>query len=450
MLVTGNGPVVVGGPDVHPALSLRTASYVTGELGFDSLLPLLRARTAADVEAALGRWVEPVNNLVVADVHGDVRQRVVGLVPDRPDENRWRPVPATDARARWTGWVTDLPHRSVPPGGHLVTANHRMDDSFDPVGVEFAAPARADRIDALLTGRDRLTLDDFAAIHRDDLAARPAALLAALVGLRGLSGGGEALRRELEAWDQHLGADSTTAAAYVRVRDLLVARLAADEPFAALTDGCPFDPLYDPWFLVAHQLSLSLPNLLSPRGRRLVPGLEQHLVAAVEQAAGEERHRYGDRHRFEPPHPLGHRLPDPPGLVQLHQRVVAADDQNRCAARNRLVEQVVETPFQLLVLPQCVQLLLQCCALAFEAVAAGARRFEFLAQCIDGIVLYQQRRVLHQQRRPQVQARSHQIDGDRIDLPLRPCGTSRASRFMSAIDEPVVRVPRRRAFGGPR
>ena len=38
-----------------------------GDLGFDCLVPLLRARTADDVVAALAGWVEPVNNLLVAD-----------------------------------------------------------------------------------------------------------------------------------------------------------------------------------------------------------------------------------------------------------------------------------------------------------------------------------------------------------------------------------------------
>ncbi|HET6562692.1 MAG TPA: penicillin acylase family protein [Marmoricola sp.] len=324
VVVTGHGPVVVGGPDVEPSFSLRTAAYVLGDLGFDCLLPLLRARTSADVEAALAGWVEPVNNLVVADVGGDVRQCVVGRVPARPEENRWRPVSATDPDARWTGWVTDLPHRTVPADGHLVTANHRMDESFDKVGVEFAAPSRARRIDALLTDRDDLTADDFAGIHRDDLAGQPAALVAALAGLTGLSERGEALRRELAGWDQRFAADSTTAAAYVRVRELLVTRLAAAEPFSALGGGCPHDPLFDAWFLVAHQLYLSLANLLSPRGRALVPGLEAHLVAAVEAAAREEPQRYGERHRYQPLHALGHLLDEPPP-------VAGDNDSVRCA-----------------------------------------------------------------------------------------------------------------------
>ncbi len=77
----------------EPGLSLRDAATELGELGFDALLPLLRARTVEDVDVALDHWVEPVNNAVIADVHGAVRYRIAGRVPTR------------DAAGEWTGWL---------------------------------------------------------------------------------------------------------------------------------------------------------------------------------------------------------------------------------------------------------------------------------------------------------------------------------------------------------
>ena len=38
---------------------VRDAPTVLGDLGFEALLPLLRARTVDDVDAALDAWVEP-------------------------------------------------------------------------------------------------------------------------------------------------------------------------------------------------------------------------------------------------------------------------------------------------------------------------------------------------------------------------------------------------------
>jgi penicillin amidase len=300
------------------AHSLRTTAHVLGDLGFDCLLGLLRSRSAAEVIAAFEGWVEPVNNLVVADVSGDVRQQVVGRVPQRADANRWGVVPGWSDEGAWQGWVEDLPGQTVEAHGHLVTANHRMNPDFDRVGVEFAAPARARRIDALLTERDSFTPEDFARIHQDTLAGQPAALAAAIVGLAELSVGAAALRDEIALWDQHFDADSTTAAAYADVRDAFVGRI-IDGPLKHLADsvaaGSPRGPVFDYWFSLRLRVQVSLANLLSPRGRETVPGLDVLLADAVEEVAGRPRRSWGERHRFQPYHVLGHRLDDEPGLA---------------------------------------------------------------------------------------------------------------------------------------
>lgn len=312
VVVTERGPVVFGGPGEPESFSLRTPSYALGEVGFDCLLPLLRSRTSAEVLAALEQWVEPVNNLLVADVGGDVRQRVVGRVPERADDNRRRPVPAWEAATGWQGWVA-LPERAVRPDGHLATANHRM-PGFDRIGVEFAPPGRADRIDALLDGRSGLVPEDCAAIHRDVLAGQPAVLADAITALTGLTGGAAVLQQEIAGWDQQLHAGSTTAAAYVAVRDAFVQRVAMLPDLAPLHGGSPFGELYDPWFSVEGHVWLALGNVLSPRGRQLLPGLEELLAEALEAVAADRPAPWGERHRYRPLHALGHPLPAEPPL----------------------------------------------------------------------------------------------------------------------------------------
>jgi penicillin amidase len=316
VVVTGNGPVFHGEVGDDHVLSLRAASIVLGALGFDCLLPLLRSRTSADVEHALVDWVEPVNNLVVADVHGDVRHRVVGAVPDRAEENRWRPVPGWDLAHQWTGWLDDLPHTSVPSDGAVVTANQRM-EGYERLGVEFASPGRADRIAALLDGRDDLTPADFAAVHADTLAGQPSALLDALQRLDAGSVAEDARQvlAEVLAWDQHFDADSRGAALFVAVRDALVTRLAAAPPFSRLS-AAPYSAVFAAWFLVPVQVYLSLANVLSEEGRAVVPDADRHLVAALDEvAAGERPGAWGERHLFQPFHPLGTLLDHPPPLA---------------------------------------------------------------------------------------------------------------------------------------
>ncbi|MGV9536772.1 penicillin acylase family protein [Streptosporangium sandarakinum] len=65
IIETARGPVIDVDRTTGEAISLRTPTRVDGDLGFDALLPLLRARRAGDVAEALRDWVEPVNSVLV-------------------------------------------------------------------------------------------------------------------------------------------------------------------------------------------------------------------------------------------------------------------------------------------------------------------------------------------------------------------------------------------------
>ena len=140
------GPVFSGSVDEGHGLSVRTASGVLGDLGFDAFLPLLHARTAADVEAAFDDWVEPVNNVVVADRDGDVRYRVAGRIPVRPDGNRRGVVPrersrdGLDRMARPASAARRAVRRA---GGHRQRAA-RAGERRGRHGLRPAAPGGAD------------------------------------------------------------------------------------------------------------------------------------------------------------------------------------------------------------------------------------------------------------------------------------------------------------------
>ncbi len=221
-------------PEFEPELRLRNASTVLGDLGFEALLPLLRARSVDDVDRALDLWVEPVNNAVIADRHGAVRYRLAGKVPVR------------DAGA-WTGWLTDAHRDDVAPDGHVVTANERRGPQSAAVGSVFAPPYRAQRLHQLLEGRTGLTTEDFRELHNDTL-------LPPAEELRGLVPG------EFDDWDCRMDADSATAAAFAAWRSALVRRVAAEPVFAPLHEPV-HSPLFAPWLDVGRRIALALPVL---------------------------------------------------------------------------------------------------------------------------------------------------------------------------------------------
>ena len=145
VLATERGPLFEVDRERGRGLAVRDAPTVLGDLGFEALLPLLRARTVDDVDRALDAWVAPVNNVVIADRSGAVRFRNAGRVPVRAEANRRGIVAGPTAATRWTGWV-ELPRHDVPPDGQVVTANERRGSESELLGTEFAlaAPRRPD------------------------------------------------------------------------------------------------------------------------------------------------------------------------------------------------------------------------------------------------------------------------------------------------------------------
>ena len=330
VLATERGPLFVVDRDRGRGLAVRDAPTVLGDLGFEALLPLLRARSVDDVDRALDAWVAPVNNVVIADRTGAVRFRNAGRVPVRADANRRGIVPGPGGDT-WSGWV-ELPRHEMPPDGQVVTANERRGSESELLGNEFAPPHRAARIHALLRGRDDLTVADFEGILGDSfsLTALP---LCAMV--RDLAPGpaGEAVRDAILEWDGVMAAGSRGAAAFAAWRSALAIRLCAEPAFAELRDDSAYGPLFAPYLSLAASVGWALEPLADAR----TPfGIDVHRLAteALEDAAepprGLGRHpclRSDARVRPRRPGPRGTRRADHAG-VRRHRhgpvhRVVA-------------------------------------------------------------------------------------------------------------------------------
>ncbi|GAA4984183.1 penicillin acylase family protein [Streptomyces hyderabadensis] len=334
IIETDRGPVIAGGPEglddgTPAALSLRYPPRVTADLGFGALLPLLRARRVADVDRALDAWAEPVNVVQAADTEGGLLHRVAGRVPVRPAANSVRPVPAWEPGHEWTGWHT--PPRAGLTDGVAVMANQRGPSA--PLGVEFAPPHRADRIAALLAGKERWSAADLPTIHTDThlgsagpllahLAALPTAAaqtpeaaltaettltpettLAALtpeVTLAALTPDAAALRDRLLAWDRRMDADSADAAAYAAVRTAVVRRLAAHPALASVSVAPAYPEVLQPWLALVPRVAYALEHLLRADDPYGIDRAATLRAALEEVAAAPPSGTWGDTHRLAP------------------------------------------------------------------------------------------------------------------------------------------------------
>ncbi|WP_406443970.1 penicillin acylase family protein [Streptomyces sp. NBC_01613] len=327
VIETDRGPVIIGGPEgleegvpgTPPvAVSLRYPPRVTGDLGFGALLPLLRARRVADVDRAVDLWAEPVNVVQAADTEGGLLHRVAGRVPVRAEANRRRLVPAWEPGHEWRGWH-EMP-RTEPADGVAVMANQR--GLATPLGVEFAAPHRADRIAALLAEKGHWSPGDMPAIHTDTHLASTAALLDHLAALENLSPEAAALRDRLLRWDRRMDAGSTGAAGYAAVRGAVVRHLAAHPAFAALAvpPACP--EVFLPWLALLPRVGFALEHLL--RAEELY-GVDRAAAvrAALEEVAAEPpAPTWGETHRLVSWRALTTTSYDEPGLSGDHDCVL--------------------------------------------------------------------------------------------------------------------------------
>ncbi|MDG4824037.1 penicillin acylase family protein [Asanoa sp. WMMD1127] len=284
VIETPRGPVIDTDRRTGEALSLRTPSRARAALGFDALLPLLRARRTADVVAALRVWVEPVNSVLVADSTGDVRSLVAGLVPVRSARCLREPVPAWDPAHAWHGWA---PAAESAVDGVAVHANDRRAEVAD-LGVDFAPPHRARRIRELVDAGTAA-----AAIHTDVRGP----VLRDLLAAASVSGSAAALRDRLLGWDGAMGVASVEAGDYAAWRSALVRRLHAHPVLRPLHAPSAYDRLFAPWTDPLGRIGVALASVVAGLGPALCAPVA---AAALAEAAAEPSRPWGERHVLAP------------------------------------------------------------------------------------------------------------------------------------------------------
>jgi penicillin G amidase len=226
---TRHGPVIHGDPRSGRALSLRYTATDRPCRGFEVLRPMLAAQDVEDLLASQRDWVDPVNNVVAADVHGNIAYLTRGMLPIRSSTaHQQLPAPGWTGEHEWVGIVPfeQMPRTVNPPEGFIVTANQAIVDAQDIyISYTFADPFRAERIVERISQQRVATLEQLASMQGDteSIAARWWGRLAA--ELEPLQGGAERARRLLADWDANLLPSSPAALLYACFRRAVVRAL---------------------------------------------------------------------------------------------------------------------------------------------------------------------------------------------------------------------------------
>ncbi len=301
---TRHGPVVLEDAPRHRAYAARVAWLQPGMAPYFGSIEYMRAGNWREFAAALNRWGAPSENQVYADVEGNIGYKPAGLFPRRRNWDGLLPVPG-DGRYEWDGYfdMDALPQQFNPKRGFIATANAMNLPPDYPigerrVGFEWAAPWRAERLEAVLENQPHHTLADSLALQRDYTSPLAMKLVAAIPASDGSSAA-----KMLREWNGVMSPDSAAAALYAvwYYRDLNDAIAAWAAPADALPLIRPID-------------SLAVVDTIDAHRSQLEPLLIRTLATAWQQTEAllgndPSKWRWGDLHQIAFRHPLLARLP---------------------------------------------------------------------------------------------------------------------------------------------
>ena len=124
-----------------------------------------------DFRKAFSQLDAPGQNVVYADVDGNIGYQTTGRVPIRAAGDGSLPVSGADNAHEWTGYIPfdKLPSIYNPPSGVIATANGRItpDEYPNSISVEWEAPWRTERIYHVLESGRKFAAADMLALEND-------------------------------------------------------------------------------------------------------------------------------------------------------------------------------------------------------------------------------------------------------------------------------------------
>ncbi|GAA3200875.1 penicillin acylase family protein [Microbacterium terregens] len=263
---TGNGPIVSGltpdfdamaadpmmgtdgiaaapatPPEGEYAVSLKWTALTPGTTAA-SIFALNVAQDFDAFRAAAAQFSVPAQNLVYADVDGNIGYQTPGMLPIRGAGDGSLPQPGWDSAYAWQGFIPfeELPTSFNPASGYIVTANNAIVTETFPYFLtdDWDYGWRAARIVDLIQRKSamgELTVDDMREIQADNEFVMGRQLASAYMDIETGRRGPDAALDLLRSWDAQNNADSD-AAAYANVlwdelvTDLFVAGREAPAP----------------------------------------------------------------------------------------------------------------------------------------------------------------------------------------------------------------------------
>jgi penicillin G amidase len=186
---------------------------------FEAIWGFDKAQNCADFRLAARAFHVPSQNLLYADVDGNIGYQTPGDIPIRKKGDGRFPVPGWDGEYDWVGYIPfdQLPYAYDPSEGYIATANNQIPPSTYPylITADWDYGYRADRIvDLIRNAPGKIDIPYVQSMQGDMFDANAATFVPYLTKLDGLADDQAAALDLLRNWDLQARSDSAAAAVF--------------------------------------------------------------------------------------------------------------------------------------------------------------------------------------------------------------------------------------------
>lgn len=204
-------------------------------------LGLIKASNWEGFVTALEDFGAPVQNMVYADVEGNIGYIAPGYVPIRSSGEGWMPSDGASGEGEWTGAIPfyAMPREFNPSSGRIVTANNRVVGPDYPyfVSHDWSPNFRYDRTNELLDATATHDVASFATIQQDFTSLGAKKILPLLLAtVKSEDAAVNAALERLKSFDGAMAADRAEPLIYVAWLRELMRGLFADELEGSFAD----------------------------------------------------------------------------------------------------------------------------------------------------------------------------------------------------------------------
>ena len=216
---THHGPITYLNKKALKAYAVRCAWLEPGGSPYLASLRMDQAKNWQEFREACSYSNIPGENMIWADVKGDIGWQAVGIAPIRKNFSGLVPV-LGNGKYEWSGYlpIVEKPNSFNPKKGFIATANQNLTPSdyknWDAIGFTWSDPYRGDRVNEFLGSSDSLTMGDMKRLQVD-VSSLPAKSLVPYLEKVSFEGYENEQKQKLLDWDFRLTPNSIEAAIYV-------------------------------------------------------------------------------------------------------------------------------------------------------------------------------------------------------------------------------------------